>query len=232
MQFRAVDEPTGGHVSNFGVVLPAVPQSADHLDVIACLAEQVGIGHGPTAEVPCGLGVRRHLDPHAGAARADVVEGRDGLRGVKGLGMGGDHRRHQTDVTGAGCDPRGDQGGVEAAPHAVGSVVGTQRVLGLQRQTVLEGDEVQQTSFGLGDQVGPVAGRQQVGGPGVGLTPGRGMPSRPVECDGEMKSIGATGHGRSHFRSRSPAQRPRALGAFLRAQCWPRVSAGEEIGAR
>ena len=125
---------------------------------------------------------------------------------------------HQPDVAGAGCDPRGDERGVEAAAHPIGPIVGAQRVVGLQRQAVLDGDEVQQAAFGLGDQVGPVAGCQQVGGPGVGLTPGRGMPSRAVECDGEMKSIGATGHGRSHFRSRSPPQRCTASGSFLSNQ--------------
>ena len=59
------------------------------------------------AEVPCGVGARPTPGPHAGAAGADVVEGRDrpstretarcGWRSTVGT---------RPDVPGAGCDPR------------------------------------------------------------------------------------------------------------------------------
>ena len=41
MQLVAVDEPAGCDVADLGVVLPAVPQPPDHLDVVGGLGEQV-----------------------------------------------------------------------------------------------------------------------------------------------------------------------------------------------
>ena len=63
---------------------------------------------------------------------------------------------------------------------------GCERVVGLQAQAVLDGDEVEQPALGLGDQVGPVAGREQVGRAGVGLAPGGGVPAGAVQGDGQV----------------------------------------------
>ena len=93
---------------------------------------------------------------------------------------------NEADVAGARRDPGGDQHGVQPAADAVGALVGPQRVVGLQGQAVFDGDEVQQAPLGLADQVGPVARGQQLGGAGVGLAPGGGVPTRSVERDGEV----------------------------------------------
>jgi len=42
VQLVPVDEPAGGGVADLGVVLPAVPQPPDHLDIVGGLVEQVG----------------------------------------------------------------------------------------------------------------------------------------------------------------------------------------------
>ena len=42
VQLVPVDEPAGGDVADLGVVLPAVPEPAQHLDVVGGLVEQVG----------------------------------------------------------------------------------------------------------------------------------------------------------------------------------------------
>ena len=47
----AVDEPPGGSVADLGVVLPAVPEPADHLDVVGGLVEQV---RDQVVDVRCG----------------------------------------------------------------------------------------------------------------------------------------------------------------------------------
>ena len=76
--------------------------------------------------------------------------------------MGGDRGRDEADVPGGGRDPGRDQHGVQTAPDPVGAVVGLEAVVGLQGQPVLDGDEVEQAALGLADQVGPVAGGEQL----------------------------------------------------------------------
>jgi hypothetical protein len=48
VQLVAVDEPAGGRVADLGVVLPAVPEPADDLDVVGGL---VGAG-GARTRIP------------------------------------------------------------------------------------------------------------------------------------------------------------------------------------
>ena len=90
----------------------------------------------------------------------------------------------------SGRHPGGDQYGVQSASDAVGSLVGPQRVVELEGEAVFDGDEVQQSPFGFADQVSPVSGGQQLGGAGVGLAPGGGVPTRAVERDGEVDVCG------------------------------------------
>ena len=54
MQPLAVDEPAGGGVADLGVVVPAVPEPPDDLDVVGRLVEQRGrqLPHGRIVSVP------------------------------------------------------------------------------------------------------------------------------------------------------------------------------------
>jgi hypothetical protein len=77
-----------------------------------------------------------------------------------------------------------------SSPHLVGAAVRAFETGGLQTEGVLEGDEVDQAPFGLQDEVGPVAGGEQVPGPDTRLTPGGGMPACAVQGNGEMERGG------------------------------------------
>ncbi len=190
VQLVPVDEAARGRVPDLRVVLPAVPQPADHLDVVGGLVEQLGEQVAGGRAVPgvdrrdraaaevCGL-VRPRGDLHAksGAAAADVVEGGDGLGDVERLRVRGHHGRHQAYVAGQRCDTGGDEHGVQPAAHLVGAVVAVEGVGGLRAEAVLDGHEVEQAALGLGDEVGPVTGGEQVPGPGHRLAPGGRMPA-------------------------------------------------------
>ena len=138
VQLVAVDEPAGGGVADLGVVLPAVPEPADHLDVVGGLVEQrrpISCAHGrivavvagrsagsarrPKRAASCGLADTWTRTP--GPAVADVVERGDRLGDVERLGVGDDHGRDQPDVPGQRRDPGGDQHRVEPAAHLVGA---------------------------------------------------------------------------------------------------------------
>lgn len=87
-------------------------------------------------------------------------------------------------------DPGGDQDGVEAAPDLVGTAVRFEGVRGLEAEAVLDGHEVEQPALRLGDQVGPVAGGEQLTRPGDGFAPGGRVPAGAVEGDGEVQRRG------------------------------------------
>lgn len=202
VELVAIDEASGGGVPDLRVVLPAVPQPALHLDVVGGLGEQVrdepgGVGplqvgrrdrrEGAASEERGLVRPGRRPDPDAGPARADVVEGGDGLGDVEGLGVRRHHGRHQADVPGERCDPGRYQDGVEPAADEVGAVVGLVRGGRLPRQAVLDGHQVQQAPLGLDHQVAPVAGGEQLGRPGVDGSPGRRVPPGAVQRDGEVE---------------------------------------------
>ena len=102
------------------------------------------------------------LDPQARPAGAHIVEGGDRLGDVERLGVGGDHGRHQPDVPGQRGDAGGDEHGVQPAADLVGAPVGLREARGLEPERVLDGHEVEQAALGLGDEVGPVLGGEQV----------------------------------------------------------------------
>lgn len=126
VQLVAVDETPGADVTDLRVVLPAVPEAAHDLDVVARLVEEVGhqfaggrgvvgldAGKGTAAEVGGLGGAGGDLDAQARPAGADVVEGGDGLGDVERLGVGGHHGRDEAYAAGQRGDPGGDQDGVE-----------------------------------------------------------------------------------------------------------------------
>ncbi|SHX09875.1 Uncharacterised protein [Mycobacteroides abscessus subsp. abscessus] len=108
------------------------------------------------------------------------------------LGVGDNGGRHQSDPLGMWRDPRRDQHGVQPAPDPVDALVRNERIVGLHRQRVLDGHEVQRTAFSLEDQVGPVAGAEEVCGARVGFAPGGRVPAGAVQRHGQMKRIGHT----------------------------------------
>ncbi len=208
VQLAAIDEPPGRRITDLSVVLPAVPQPPDHLDVVAGFVEQIPdqLGRGgllPVCEPERGdvappemacLGLARaDLDPPAGTAGADVVEGGDRLGDVEGLGMGDRHSRHESDAPGMRGDPSGDRDRIETSAYLVSPIVRALVTRGLPRQGVLDRHEVQQTALGLVRQVGPVPGGEQVVGPSVGLPPCGGMPARAIERDSKVQ-CGGWGH--------------------------------------
>ena len=86
-----------------------------------------------------------------------------------------------------GRDPGRDQHRVQAAPDPVDARVGPEMVVGLQVQPVLDGEEVQQSAFGLLGQLAPVAGGEQPLRLGVGFPPRGGMPASTVEGNRQMQ---------------------------------------------
>ena len=93
-----------------------------------------------------------------------------------------------------GSHPRRHQDRVEPSPDLVGPLVELPAPRRLQGEGVLNGHEVEQAALGLLDEVDPVAGREELGRPGVGLAPGRRMPTGAVQRDGEVERWGRS-HG-------------------------------------
>lgn len=191
MQLVAVDEAAGGDVPDLRVVLPAVPEPAHRFDVVGGLVEEVDDhlpqggavqvleaerGQLTAAEVRGLVLTRRHLHPYARAAGAHIVEGGDRLGDMERLRVGGHHGRNQSYVAGEGGDAGGDQDGVQPSAYLVRAAVGTGDLRGLEAERVLDGHEVEQAALGLGDQIRPVCGGEQITGAGHRLAPGGRMP--------------------------------------------------------
>ncbi len=208
VQLVAVDEPPGCRVADLSVVLPAVPQPADHLNVVGGLVKQIPDQLGDLGRIPVrepergdiapadmsrlGLG-RADLDARAGTAGADIVEGGDRCGDVERLGMGDPHGRYEPDAAGPRGDPGGDQNRVEASADLVRAAVRAVVTRGLPRQRVLDRHKIEQAAFGLLHQVDPIAGGEQLVGPGIRFPPRRGMPTRAVKRNGEVQ-FGRCGH--------------------------------------
>ena len=104
------------------------------------------------------------------------------------LGVRRGDGRDQPDPRGQRGQERRDQGRVEPALHAVGAALRSGEVVaGLQTERVLDGEQVEQPALGGARQVDPVAGAEQLTGPGTGLTPGRGVPAGTVERHREVQ---------------------------------------------
>src|ERR1017187_3251453 len=205
VQLAAVDEPAGGDVADLGVVLPAVPQPPDDLDVVGGLVEQLADQlldrrvsavldaeprERPAAEVRGFVLARGDLDSQAGPAGADVVESRDRLRDVERLGVGDDRGRNQPAVSGQRRDPSRDEHRVQPPAHLVDWPGRPGRLAvagGLQAQAVFDRDKVEQAALGLADQVGPVARREELARSRLRLAPRGGVPAGAVERDGEVQ---------------------------------------------
>ena len=209
VQLVPVDEAAGGDVADLRVVFPAVPEPAQHLDVVGRLVEVTGDQlldvrvremirlqrlDLPAAEVGGRAGPGGDLNPDPGPAAAHVVQGGDGLGQVERLGVGGDRGRHEPDMPGGGGDPGRDQHRVQTAPDPVGAGVSRQAVVGLKIQAVLDGEEVEQAALGLLSQLGPVAGGEQPLRSRVGFAPRGGMPASAVEGDGQVQEGRRRGH--------------------------------------
>ncbi len=180
VQLIAVDEPPGRDIPDLGVVLPAVPQSADHLDVVGGLVEQFRGVDVAATEVRGFAAASRHLRLPARAAGADEVEAGYRLGDVERLGVRDDRTGREADVCGARRDAGGDQSGVETAAHLVGAG-------GLRAERVLDGDQVEQPALGFPYDVDPVSGGEQFGGTGRFVPPRRGVPAGAVQRHREVQ---------------------------------------------
>ncbi len=94
----------------------------------------------------------------------------------------------------------GDEQGIEPPADLVGAGIRQQELGGLQGEGVLDGDEVDKAGLGGADGVCPVAGGEQLGGPGRRLPPRGRVPSGPLEGDAEAQSLFGT-HGDPSYGS-------------------------------
>ena len=206
VQLRAVDVPVGGLVADLCVVLPAVPQRRDDLDGLLGLGHCARLGKSGAASevnsVLLAVLVRGPPELPAGAAAAHVVDGRDRLGHVERLRVGRRDRRHQADPAGPGGEPCRDQGGVETPPQGRGPG-------GLQRERVVDHDEVERPALGGVHQVlEPFGVEEALGLRAVGAPGGR-VGAGVAEVDAEVQGPGRRGacHGRGPFMSRGGAPR-------------------------
>lgn len=200
VQFVAVDEAPGGGVAYLGVVLPRIPQAPKDLGVVAGLGEQRVDDHrievarhqfrqGAASEESRIGGAAVDPQLHAGPAGADKVQCRNRFGDVEWFGVGGDRGREDTDRPCGRRDPIGDEHGVEPTPHAVGTSVRDERMITLQAESVVDGDEVERSGLGLAHQIRPVAGGEQFAGSRGRFPPRPRMPSGIGEGDGEVDVI-------------------------------------------
>jgi len=178
VQLVPVDEPSSRDVADLSVVLPAIPQPAQHLNVIGGLSEilvdlllhgRIIDRTGRQARQRAAPEVSRHvvtcrdLNSNAGSAGADVVERGDRLRHVKRLGLGDSRCWHEPNPPSTRGDSGGDEHRVQPATNPIGPIVGVKVNVGLRAQRVFNRHEVQQAAFGLGNQISPVARIEQLG---------------------------------------------------------------------
>lgn len=90
-------------------------------------------------------------------------------------------------MPGERCDAGGGEYRVQPPADLVRTPVGPVGGGRLEGEGVFEGDEVEQSGFGLGYGIGPVAGCEEFTGPGTRLAPGGRVPARAVERDGEVQ---------------------------------------------
>ena len=105
------------------------------------------------------------------------------------LGVGDHDRRDQPDVLGERRHPGGEENRVEPATNLIGASIRQRVARVLQCQRVFDRHEIEQPALGLGHQPRPVAGIEQLIGPGIGLAPRGWMPARSVERDREMQLV-------------------------------------------
>jgi hypothetical protein len=120
------------HVANFRIILPTVPKSAEDLDEVRRVIEEIG----DRGEIPRDLVGSRVGDPtpseqaslecagrHPGlesrSALADIVEGGNRLGDVKRLCMRGGGHRNDAYRRGCGRHARRHEGGIESPPDLI-----------------------------------------------------------------------------------------------------------------
>ena len=188
MQLVPVDEPSGGDVADDGVVLPAVPEPADHLDGVGGLVEQVrrrGCRGVPNSSASCGVPLTRTCQParpcetkSSVAMAFETWNGSVWVTVATGI-------RPMWFVTGATREATSTASGRPASQR--GSISGRRRRCGGER--VVEGHEVQQSAFGGGGQAGPVPATRH-GLEVRRVPPCLRVPAVAVERDREVQMLG------------------------------------------
>jgi hypothetical protein len=186
VQFVPVDEPAGDEVADDGIVLPSVPEPADHLDRIGRLVEHI---RSPDVAAPEEVGLVRGAadqDLPAGSTTRDEVKCGNGFRYVEWLGVGHGGDGDQTDVVRHRRHPGGDHHSVGSAREPTGLDFGATAPLRCER--VVGGDEVEQSAFGGGGQPRPVPATRH-GLEFRRMRPRLGMPAVAVERDRQVQLL-------------------------------------------
>ena len=181
VELVAIDVAAGRLVADHRVVLPAVPEAHDDVDRFFRLRVELGGRRRILAPEVRGFALRgRHRDLPSGTTEADVVERGHVLRDVERLGVRGGHRGHEPDRTGQRRDAREREQGVETATHAAA-------VSRLERERVVDGDEVEPAAFGKLYQIDEVLPFEQVLRARVTFAPRARVAAGAVEAHTEME---------------------------------------------
>lgn len=134
--------------------------------------------------------VCRRAHPHlpAGPAVRNMVKRRNRFRDMERLGVGDRRDGDESDVCGDRRDARGHERGVGAPRQAPRRDLGP--AARLRIQAVVDGQEVQQATFGGGGQRGPVSPAELPAAGCVvreGVSPRVGVPPVAVEPHGQMQ---------------------------------------------
>src|SRR3546814_8708004 len=89
---------------------------------------------------------------------------------------------------------------VEPSAHPVNRVVDRLEWVGRHRETVLDGDEIEQTTLGDRHHVSPIRRAEQLTRARVRLSPGRWVPTGTVQRYGEMQRSKMRRRGGGHRR--------------------------------
>ncbi len=223
VQAAAVDEPARGDVLHDGIVLPRVPQHPHDLDGVGGLVEQLadvrGRVKGRRGWPPRTAAPRGAPTSAASSARTDTCA----LQPARPLLAWSSVETALATWNGSVCvvtivgtrpmlvvsgrQKRRQQHGVQATPHLIGAVVGDERLGRLHRERVLDREEVDQAPLGLAGEVGPVAGLEQLRGPGVRCPPRRAVPPGAVERHRQVQRGAGAGRGRGRRHHASPRVR-------------------------
>jgi len=131
MDLAGIGEDARGRIVDERVVLPAVPEPRDHVEIFAgaLVALVVGRVLGQSKVLRGLWGAGRHDIP-AGAALAQVVERGEHAREIVGLGIGGRCRRDQANALRHCGDRRQPGDRLEAKALGVADIVGKSRAVG------------------------------------------------------------------------------------------------------
>jgi hypothetical protein len=105
---------------------------------------------------------------------------------MEGLSLGDRSGRDDSNPSGVRSNSGSDEHRIQPAADPIGAIIGCKRVVRLQTQRIFDRDEVQQTPFGLSNEVCPVIRLEQLGWAGIGFAPRGWVPAGSVQSHGEV----------------------------------------------